>query len=64
MMLWPIPLIAIVVGFIWFMRKDGSQGTSFTPARRSAGLDVLEERYVRGESSRDEYLSKKRDIQG
>jgi putative membrane protein len=32
--------------------------------RRSSGLDVLEERYARGEINRDEYLEKKRDIVG
>ena len=32
--------------------------------RRSPGLDVLEERYARGEINRDEYLQKKRDIGG
>jgi putative membrane protein len=30
--------------------------------RRSPGLDVLEERYARGEINRDEYLEKKRDM--
>jgi putative membrane protein len=33
-------------------------------ARRPPGLDVLEERYARGEINRDEYLEKKRDIRG
>jgi len=32
--------------------------------RRSSGLDVLEERYARGEINRDEYLQKKRDLLG
>ena len=32
--------------------------------RRSSGLDVLEERYARGEINRDEYLEKRRDITG
>lgn len=64
MMLWPIILIAIIVGIVWFMRKNGSQGIEFTPPRRSTGLDVLGERYARGEISRDEYLGKKRDIEG
>jgi putative membrane protein len=32
--------------------------------RRSPGLDVLEERYARGEINRDEYLQKKRDMGG
>ena len=30
--------------------------------RRSPGLDVLEERYARGEIDRDEYLQKTKDI--
>ena len=33
-------------------------------ARRSPGLEVLEERYARGEINRDEYLQKKQDILG
>lgn len=32
--------------------------------RGSAGLHTLDERYARGEVSRDEYLQKKRDILG
>jgi putative membrane protein len=32
--------------------------------RWSPGLDVLEERYARGEINRDEYLQKKQDILG
>ena len=31
---------------------------------RSAGLDVLEQRYARGEINRDEYLQKKQDLVG
>ncbi len=33
-------------------------------ARRSPALEVLEERYARGEINRDEYLQKKQDILG
>ena len=64
MLLWPIILIAVIVGVVWFMRKDGSQGIQFMPRRRSTGLDVLEERFARGEIGRDEYVEKKRDIEG
>jgi putative membrane protein len=34
------------------------------PGARSSGLDILEERYARGEIQRDEYLQKKKDIFG
>jgi putative membrane protein len=30
--------------------------------RRSSGLDILEERYAKGEIQREEYLEKKRDL--
>jgi CRP/FNR family transcriptional regulator, dissimilatory nitrate respiration regulator len=36
--------------------KDRKVAQAFT---RSSGLDVLEERYARGEINRDEYLQKK-----
>ena len=64
MRLWPIILIAVIAAFVWFLPKDGSQGIQFAHPRRSAGLDVLEERYACGEITRDEYLGKKRDIEG
>jgi putative membrane protein len=38
--------------------------TAWPPNRqlRSTGLDILEERYARGEIQRDEYLQKKQDL--
>jgi putative membrane protein len=63
MFIWAVILIAIIVGVVWLVRSmtGASAGTS---ARRSIGLDVLEERYARGEINRDEYLQKKKDILG
>jgi putative membrane protein len=58
--LWLIIFAAIIAGVVWFVRsqpvRDG-QG-------RSTALDVLEERYARGEIPREEYLQIKRDITG
>jgi putative membrane protein len=57
---WLVILAVIVAVVVWFSRSQplgGSQG-------RSEGLDVLEQRYARGEISREEYLEKKRDITG
>lgn len=62
MLLGPIILIAVIVGVVWFVRNKSAQGRQTPSARRLHGLDVLEERYARGEISRDEYLEKKRDI--
>jgi putative membrane protein len=64
MFIWPIVLIAIVALVIWLVRSGAPAGANTILARRSAGLDVLEERYARGEINRDEYLQKKKDIGG
>jgi putative membrane protein len=60
MVFWVVVLIAIVVGAVWLIRSSVTPQTGLP--RRSAGLDVLEERYARGEIKREEYLEKKRDI--
>ncbi len=54
-------LILVVAAVVWIVRsmaRPGEQG------RRSSGLDVLEERYARGEIERDEYLRRRRDVLG
>jgi putative membrane protein len=70
--LWPfhfiIPLlffgaiIAVVVLVVRYLAGWGRHSDRFE--RRPPGLDVLEERYARGEINRDEYLQKKQDITG
>lgn len=58
---WLIVLAAIIGGLVWFLRSQSVAGNG-VQQRRSRGLEVLEERYARGEISREEYLQKKRDI--
>jgi putative membrane protein len=53
-------LAVVIVGVVWFVRSQPSIGSS----RRLTGLNVLEERYARGEIDREEYLQKKRDLLG
>jgi putative membrane protein len=77
--LWPfhflIPLLflALVIAVIvlavryamgWGDHPIGPGTTGYGVERRSSALDLLEERYARGEINRDEYLEKKRDITG
>lgn len=64
MIIWLVILVAIVAGIVWLVRTVAPPGAHHLSARRSAGLDVLEERYSRGEINRDEYLQKKHDILG
>jgi len=59
MIIWFVILIAIVAGIIWLLRSGGGQ---LSLPRRSSALDILEERYARGEINRDEYLEKKHDM--
>lgn len=62
---WFIFLVLAVAAVVWFVR--GPRFFDHHPSgfeRRSVGLDVLEERYARGEIGRDEYLEKRRDILG
>ena len=64
LIIWIVILIAIVALVVWLVRSLGVGGGHQLPPRRSPGLDVLEERYARGEINRDEYLQKKRDMGG
>ncbi|MGA7974502.1 MAG: SHOCT domain-containing protein [Pseudolabrys sp.] len=64
MIIWIFILIAVVALVVWLVRSPASSGIHPPAARRSSGLDVLEERYARGEINRDEYLQKKKDIGG
>lgn len=62
---WLAILAVLIAGVVWFARATTPRFDSLhSPARRSPGLAVLEERYARGEINRDEYLQKRRDILG
>ena len=59
-----LSVAVIIVASIWFLRRFAPAGSHRMHGPRSGGLDVLEERYARGEINRDEYLQKKKDIVG
>lgn len=62
MMFWIIILGAIIAAVAWFARSTTPPDMHQPDPRQSASLDVLKERYARGEMNRDEYLQKKQDI--
>lgn len=65
MILWPLIFSALVVGVIWFVRSPSYAGAGrVRRPRHSAGLDILEERYARGEINREEFMQKKQEISG
>jgi putative membrane protein len=52
---WGLLIAGIVVGIRWLVRQDGG-------ARRDAALEILRERYARGEIAKEEFDARKRDL--
>ncbi len=65
-LVWILLLIAAVAAIVWLVRAPwhAGPGVSPRPEKTSSGLNILEERYARGELERDEFLQKKRDLLG
>jgi putative membrane protein len=65
MIFWLLVIVALIAGAVWLVRSASHHDAG--PLRgpsRSSSLDILEERYARGEINRDEYLEKRRDMGG
>jgi putative membrane protein len=54
---WIAVVVLVVIAF-----SRSARGPAGPFWRGSAALDILEQRYARGEIGRDEYLQKKRDL--
>ena len=52
---WLLVIVAVVAAVWWVVR-------TVTPHRRDEALTILRERYARGEISREEYESRRRDL--
>ena len=62
---WLLLLVLAVGAVVWFARTALHRPHDPPGWGRGApALDILEERYARGEIERDEYLQKKRDMLG
>jgi len=58
---WLLIFAAIIAAVVWVVRSQRGNRTRLLE-RRSDSLEIVEERYARGEIDRDEYLQKKRDL--
>lgn len=64
MLFWLIPLVVVIVlaaAAVKYLSGGGRNGTALREDRNRA-LEVLEERYARGEINREEYLQKRDDL--
>ena len=52
---WGVVIAGIVLGIRWLASQGGA-------ARRDSALDILRQRYARGEIDREEFLARKRDL--
>lgn len=62
LLFWILVIIVIVAAIRWLSDRPHSEGRA--GRRRKRALDILEERYARGEIDREEYLGKKADLEG
>lgn len=54
--------VLTVLGIVALVRWMGSQSSANKEARSRTALEILQERYARGEIQREEYEQKKRDL--
>jgi putative membrane protein len=59
---WLAVLVGVIALIIALARRGGSERRVSGP-RSSEALNILEERYARGEIQRQEYLQKRRDLE-
>jgi|CXWL01.1.fsa_nt_gi putative membrane protein len=57
LMWWLLPVALLVSLVIYWIKPSGAQGTT-----EKSALDILKERYARGEIGKEEFDQKKRDI--
>jgi putative membrane protein len=60
---WLVLLALGVAGAVWFVRSTRRRGPDIPMAERDyPAVDILEQRYARGEINREEYLEKRNDM--
>lgn len=59
---WAVIVAGIVVFIVWIVRNISAHAP--TQAGQNRALELLKERYARGELTRDEYLQMRHDLEG
>lgn len=59
---WLLLIVLVVGAVVWFARTASRPHDPVLRPSGSSGLDILQQRYARGEIDRDEYLQKRRDL--
>lgn len=63
MIFWGILIIAIIVILVkWVATSTGGKSGNGNNKQNKSALDILKERYARGEFGREEYEEKKKDL--
>ena len=62
MLLFWILIVLVIVALVRWL--GGASEDRLPPPRSSSALDILKERYARGEIEREEFQAKKRDLEG
>lgn len=63
-LLWVVFLGLIVAGVVVLVRAVGGRGGPARTSGSPSALELLEERYARGEIDRDEFEQRRRDLRG
>ncbi|NIR59493.1 MAG: SHOCT domain-containing protein [Gammaproteobacteria bacterium] len=61
---WVLVVLGIIAVVKWLFVSSSGTGAGELGRTRRLGLEILEERYARGEIDREEYLQKRRDLGG
>ena len=61
LLFWGLIIFVIIIAARWLIKSTGDRGNPGSP--RSRPLDILKERYARGEITKEEYQSMRKDLE-